>query len=72
MEATGLSVCLPGSSFRKRALNCPLCHNALIPDALWLTPHWLCARGHSYSNVRALIAELADATAAERPAQRAI
>ncbi len=39
-------------------LPCPLCGQALHRDPLWSSPHWLCVRGHSYSNVRVLLAEL--------------
>jgi hypothetical protein len=30
----------------------------LVVDQCWLSPHWLCPSGHSYSNLRVLIAEL--------------
>ena len=40
------------------ALRCPLCGKALAQDPLWTSPHWLCPAGHSYSNVRVLLAEL--------------
>lgn len=39
-------------------LRCPLCEERLSLDPWWLSPHWLCPSGHSYSNVRVLIAEL--------------
>ena len=40
------------------ALRCPLCGGPLARDLLWVSPHWLCDRGHSYSNERVLVAEL--------------
>jgi hypothetical protein len=39
-------------------LRCPLCGNPLQQDPWWLSPHWICAEGHSYSNIRVLTAEL--------------
>lgn len=39
-------------------LHCPLCAGRLSRDPLWLSCHWLCENGHSYSNVEVLIAEL--------------
>jgi hypothetical protein len=39
-------------------LRCPLCGNSLTQDPWWLSPHWICAQGHSYSNIRVLTAEL--------------
>lgn len=39
-------------------LSCPLCGGALRLDSWWISPHWLCASGHSYSNIRVLDAEL--------------
>jgi hypothetical protein len=39
-------------------LRCPLCGNSLQQDPWWLSPHWICAEGHSYSNIRVLTAEL--------------
>ena len=39
-------------------LSCPLCGGALRLDSWWISPHWLCSSGHSYSNVRVLDAEL--------------
>lgn len=39
-------------------LSCPLCGGALRLDSWWISPHWLCNSGHSYSNVRVLDAEL--------------
>jgi hypothetical protein len=30
----------------------------LAVDYCWVSPHWICDNGHSYSNVRVLIAEL--------------
>lgn len=39
-------------------LRCPVCSNMLVVDQCWLSPHWLCSSGHSYSNLRVLIAEL--------------
>jgi hypothetical protein len=40
------------------ALRCPLCGNPLSRDPWWVSPHWLCTEGHSYSNVGVLTAEL--------------
>lgn len=40
------------------ALRCPLCGNSLTVDPCWVSPHWLCPRGHGYSNLSVLIAEL--------------
>ena len=45
---------------RAGRLHCPLCGAELKLDPLWPTHHWLCANGHSYSNARALLAELAE------------
>lgn len=39
-------------------LRCPLCGNPLQQDPWWLSPHWICEEGHSYSNIRVLTAEL--------------
>jgi hypothetical protein len=39
-------------------LSCPLCGGVLQLDSWWLSPHWLCTQGHSYSNVLVLDAEL--------------
>ena len=39
-------------------LRCPLCSGALKQDPWWLSPHWICEQGHSYSNVRVLTDEL--------------
>ncbi len=39
-------------------LPCPLCDRPLQRDDLWISPHWLCPKGHSYSNQDILIAEL--------------
>jgi hypothetical protein len=39
-------------------LQCPLCSSALKQDPWWLSPHWICEQGHSYSNVRVLTDEL--------------
>ncbi len=39
-------------------LTCPICCGALRLDSWWISPHWLCASGHSYSNLRVLDAEL--------------
>jgi hypothetical protein len=39
-------------------LRCPLCGKALAVDYCWISPHWICANGHSYSNIRVLMAEL--------------
>jgi hypothetical protein len=41
-----------------QALRCPICGGRLAQDLWWRSLHWLCPQGHSYSNVRALIAEL--------------
>ena len=41
-----------------RQLHCPLCGNLLQQDPWWISPHWICAQGHSYSNIRVLTAEL--------------
>ncbi len=45
-------------------LSCPLCGGALRLDSWWISPHWLCSSGHSYSNVRVLDAELREPRAA--------
>ena len=42
----------------RETLRCPLCGGPLNLDSLWVSPHWLCPRGHSYSNTDALVAEL--------------
>jgi len=39
-------------------LFCPLCGGVLQLDSWWLSPHWLCPKGHSYSNILVLDAEL--------------
>ncbi|HLZ72116.1 MAG TPA: hypothetical protein VKV26_19595 [Dehalococcoidia bacterium] len=39
-------------------LTCPVCSAALRLDSWWISPHWLCASGHSYSNLNVLAAEL--------------
>lgn len=39
-------------------LRCPLCTSTLTQDPWWLSPHWICEQGHSYSNVRVLSDEL--------------
>ncbi len=41
-----------------RMLRCPICGNRLTQGLWWRSLHWLCPQGHSYSNMRALIAEL--------------
>lgn len=41
-----------------RDLRCPICGDTLRVDPGWVSPHWLCPRGHGYSNVSVLIAEL--------------
>ncbi|HEY7293553.1 MAG TPA: hypothetical protein VH916_00875, partial [Dehalococcoidia bacterium] len=46
------------SSFLGEPLPCPLCGGALRLDSWWISPHWLCGAGHSYSNLRVLDAEL--------------
>lgn len=40
------------------ALRCPICGNALTVDFCWVSPHWICAEGHTYSNISVLVAEL--------------
>ncbi len=39
-------------------LRCPICDSLLERDLHWRSSHWLCRHYHSWSNVRALIAEL--------------
>jgi hypothetical protein len=39
-------------------LLCPVCGNGLTVDPCWVSPHWLCSSGHTYSNLRVLVAEL--------------
>lgn len=48
----------PATEWPPETLRCPLCGERLGRDLLWQSPHWLCPNAHSYSNVRALIAEL--------------
>lgn len=50
----------PTSMPNSSALRCPLCGSLLARDDLWTSPHWLCPEGHSYSNIRVLLAELAE------------
>jgi len=51
-------------------LSCPLCGGALRLDSWWISPHWLCSSGHSYSNVRVLDAELREPRLAISSASR--
>lgn len=48
----------PCATMAPVALRCPLCGDRLTVDLCWVSPHWLCPNGHSYSNTRALMAEL--------------
>jgi hypothetical protein len=41
-------------------LRCPLCGSRLSEDTWWKSVHFICPLGHSYSNVRTLIAELGE------------
>lgn len=52
MEMRPVSRALPSTP------RCPLCSMTLAVDYCWVSPHWICDNGHSYSNVRVLIAEL--------------
>ena len=49
---------LPTALSLPRELRCPLCGDRLSPDPGWISPHWLCPQGHSYSNLQVLLAEL--------------
>lgn len=60
IDTTQLAVLPLEAPSLPRVLRCPLCGNRLTLDPLWTSPHWLCAEGHSYSNVQVLLAELAE------------
>jgi hypothetical protein len=51
------------ASDRYAPVGCPLCGGALHIDPWWLSPHWICQNGHSYSNMRVLEAELRERAA---------
>lgn len=53
-------------------LRCPLCSGALKQDPWWLSPHWICEQGHSYSNVRVLTDELRERGWLTREAELAL
>jgi hypothetical protein len=53
-------------------LRCPLCTGSLKQDPWWLSPHWICEQGHSYSNVRVLTDELRERGWLTREAELAL
>lgn len=50
----------PSTRSLPATVRCPLCGTTLAIDYCWVSPHWICTNGHSYSNVRVLITELAE------------
>ena len=42
------------------SLRCPLCSSVLKVEPSLSRPHWYCAQGHSYSNIKVLVAELGE------------